>query len=103
MCLSGHHHGNHSEPPSRPTSREWLEVTFSITHPFHSHPSFLPPQAPNRVVSLVASIPKESLYGNNGWQLWVEGGGTWAGTDHIMSGREGLGRKQQNEVAQGVP
>lgn len=43
VCFSGRHHGNHSAMPSRPKSREWWKVTFSITRPFHSRFSFLPP------------------------------------------------------------
>lgn len=42
-CFSDRHHSNRPALPSRLTSRQWLAVTFSITRPFHSRPSFLPP------------------------------------------------------------
>lgn len=74
VCLSSHHHGNHSALPFRPKYRKWREVTFSITHPFRSPPFFLPPW-PQTEISLVASIPKDSFYKNNRWQFWIEGRG----------------------------
>lgn len=90
VCFSGHHHGNHSAMPSRPRSREWWKVTFSITCPFHSQFSFLPPQPQS---DFPCCSHSQGLFLPEQWTVALGGGCRALGQEQTMLGREGMGRK----------
>lgn len=90
VCFSGHHHSNHSAMPSRPRSREWWKVTFSITCPFHSQFSFLPPQPQS---DFPCCSHSQGLFLPEQWTVALGGGCRALGQEQTMLGREGMGRK----------